>query len=336
MSLLIVVSGTFIFILLLGKFSASVSRKFHADFLNLEAEFNELSLRKKDLLSQRDHLEKQFESIRALYAMTEELTQNINRQEAFYIMKSNLRDNMYLDDYQWTDVLAPEVIQEDKEEESCIIELGAKPENKGFLVFRKISPEARKKIKILGEQLALAMKRFDLSDELEKISITDSLTGLYSRRYFSERFEEELMRAKLKKIHLSFAMIDVDHFKKFNDQYGHLTGDGVLKEIGALIKATIREIDIAGRFGGEEFCVVLPDTDRVGALLAAERIRSAVEKKIIKAKDTIIKTTVSIGVATFPTHATKSDDLMDKADWALYRAKKNGRNAICAFGLYTI
>ena len=133
---------------------------------------------------------------------------------------------------------------------------------------------------------------------------------------------------------MSFLMIDVDFFKKFNDQYGHLTGDQILREIGFLIKENIREIDIAGRYGGEEFCVILPDTDRQGAYYAAERIRRAAEKKTVKAYDASVKVTVSVGTTTFPADGKEMEELIDKADWALYRCKKSGRNAVCSFGVY--
>ncbi len=132
----------------------------------------------------------------------------------------------------------------------------------------------------------------------------------------------------------SFLMIDVDHFKKLNDKYGHLAGDQVLREIAAIIQGNIREIDIAGRYGGEEFCVVLPDTDRDGALYVAERIRQATKETSIKAYDTVVESSVSIGISTFPQDGKKASELIDKADWALYRAKKQGRNRVCVFGMY--
>ena len=129
-------------------------------------------------------------------------------------------------------------------------------------------------------------------------------------------------------------MIDVDHFKNFNDQYGHITGDQILREIGALIRENIREIDIAGRYGGEEFCVILPDTDQQGAQFAAERIRHAAQLADIKAYDATVKITLSICTSTFPDDGKKVDELIDKSDWALYRAKKQGRNAVSSFGVY--
>ena len=187
---------------------------------------------------------------------------------------------------------------------------------------------------ILGHQFALALRRVKLYEEIEELAVTDSLTGVHTRRYFIERFEEELKRSITRKIDLSLLMIDVDYFKTFNDKYGHLTGDQILHGVGKVIKDHIREIDIVGRFGGEEFCVVLPVTDRYGANFAAERIRSAVETTAIKAYDTTVRVTVSIGIATFPADGKTSAEVIDKADWALYRAKKKGRNCICAFGVY--
>jgi diguanylate cyclase (GGDEF)-like protein len=149
-----------------------------------------------------------------------------------------------------------------------------------------------------------------------------------------ERFEEERNRALIHKTQLSFLMIDVDFFKNFNDQHGHLTGDQILREIATIVKGHIREIDIIGRYGGEEFCVVLPDTDAAGAGYVAERIRAAVESATIKAYDTTTKATLSIGISVYPQDGKKINELIDKADWALYRAKKEGRNRVCTFGVY--
>ena len=133
---------------------------------------------------------------------------------------------------------------------------------------------------------------------------------------------------------MSFLMIDVDYFKRINDRFGHITGDQVLREMGSLIKANIRAIDVAGRYGGEEFCVMLPETDRQGARLAAERIRRAAEAAVIKAFDTTVAVTVCIGTSTYPLDSQRVDELVDKADWALYRGKKSGRNTVCSFGIY--
>src|SRR3989338_6130039 len=184
---------------------------------------------------------------------------------------------------------------------------------------------------ILGQQFSLVLRRIRLYQQIEKLAITDSLTEMHTRRHIMERFEEELKRASMRNIQLSFLMIDVDHFKRINDEHGHLTGDQILREIAHLIRENVREIDIIARFGGEEFCVILPDTDSPGARYVAQRIREAVENKQITAYDTVVKTTVSIGMATFAKDGTTTSELVDKADKALYQAKQNGRNRVCTF-----
>ncbi|OGX31327.1 MAG: hypothetical protein A2787_02175 [Omnitrophica WOR_2 bacterium RIFCSPHIGHO2_01_FULL_48_9] len=143
-----------------------------------------------------------------------------------------------------------------------------------------------------------------------------------------ERFEEELKRAHNRKTPLSLLMIDVDYFKRFNDQYGHMVGDQILHKIGMIIKENIRGIDIVGRYGGEEFVVVLPDTDRKGAGFVAERIRSATEATQIQAYDTVVSVTISIGLTVFPDDAESLSQLIEKADQSLYQAKSTGRNRI--------
>jgi len=173
-----------------------------------------------------------------------------------------------------------------------------------------------------------------LLKDIETLAITDGLTGVYTRRYFLERFDEEIKRSASRKSSLAFLMIDADHFKAVNDQHGHLAGDQVLKEISNIIQENVREIDIVGRFGGEEFCVVLSDTDMEGARLVAERIRKSAEKRLIKAYDSALRVTLSIGLAIYPSDGKLLEELMDKADWALYRAKSQGRNCVIAFGLY--
>jgi diguanylate cyclase (GGDEF)-like protein len=163
------------------------------------------------------------------------------------------------------------------------------------------------------------------------MALTDSLTDVYTRRYLFERFEEELRRAENRKSQLSLLMVDVDFFKKFNDQHGHITGDQILRKISAIIKENVREIDIVGRYGGEEFAVVLPDTDSAGASFVAERIRSATERAIIKVYDTTVKATISIGIALYPNHGQSPVSLIDNADQALYSAKTLGRNRIAIY-----
>jgi diguanylate cyclase (GGDEF)-like protein len=125
-------------------------------------------------------------------------------------------------------------------------------------------------------------------------------------------------------------MIDVDNFKSFNDQYGHLVGDAILREVARVIKETIRSMDFIGRYGGEELCIVLAETDKDQALLAAERIRQAVEGRSIRVYDEVMKVTISIGLSTYPKDAQTDKSLIEKADKALYKAKLSGKNKVCS------
>ncbi len=183
----------------------------------------------------------------------------------------------------------------------------------------------------LVNQFCLVMERIKLYEKIQKLAINDGLSGLFVRRYFLLRLDEEVKRSVRHNLRLAFLMIDIDHFKQCNDSFGHLTGDVVLKETARQIKACVREIDLVARFGGEEFSVLLPDTDKEGARNVAERIRSSIERQKIKAYDETMNVKVSIGVSAFPEDSTNAQSLIDKSDQALYRAKQEGRNRVCVF-----
>ncbi len=161
-------------------------------------------------------------------------------------------------------------------------------------------------------------------------AITDGLTGLYNHRYLHERLSEEIDRAREQNRPLSLLFCDLDQFKVFNDLHGHSAGDSALRAVARAIEAGIRKVDLAARYGGEEFAVILIETDADGALEVAERIRADVAALHIEPikKATL---TVSIGVATFPAQATTKEQLLDKADWAMYVAKRQGRDRVVAF-----
>ena len=199
-----------------------------------------------------------------------------------------------------------------------------------MLVCERLRPEEVEKFTILSRQFALVIQKVKLYERLQELAITDGLTHLYSRRYFLERFGEELERSKRHELHLSFLMADIDHFKQKNDQYGHLVGDVVLREVAALLKANVREIDLVGRYGGEEFSIALPDTGIPEALQVAERIRKAVEERTFTAYDEATHVTISIGVGAYPEDGAKVVVLIEAADAALYHAKQTGRNRVCS------
>ena len=167
----------------------------------------------------------------------------------------------------------------------------------------------------------------------EKLAFTDPLTELYNHRFFQETLLQEFTRSERYKKPLSLMIIDIDFFKKFNDTYGHLVGDKVLKHVSAIFKSSMREqIDTVARYGGEEFGVILPETSLEGAAVFAERIRKKVEESFIPEGDKKLKVTLSIGVSCIPvTKCTKTSDLIEAADQALYKAKAEGRNQVQTF-----
>ncbi len=201
----------------------------------------------------------------------------------------------------------------------------------GILTVENLLYIDREKFIILATQFALELKKVLLYEKVDELAITDSLTGLYVRRYFLERMTEELQRSKRYKFKFAVLMIDVDNFKKCNDTYGHLVGDIILRDVARIIKQNTREIDLAAKYGGEEFCLVLTETAREEAKTIGERIRVKVEENVFKAYDETLKITVSIGISIYPGDSVDRDELIEKADRALYSAKNAGKNVVYAF-----
>jgi diguanylate cyclase (GGDEF)-like protein len=160
------------------------------------------------------------------------------------------------------------------------------------------------------------------NEELELLSVTDGLTGLYNRRRLMEVLDQEIERSKRLSHVCSALMMDVDHFKRYNDTHGHQRGDDVLKGVGAVLLEATREIDCAARYGGEEFFVLLPETGIADAADVAERIRARLKERIFAGG----RVTISIGIAAFPAHAGTPEELIAAADAALYQAKREGRD----------
>jgi len=160
--------------------------------------------------------------------------------------------------------------------------------------------------------------------ELERLSVTDDLTGLYNRRYLMETLANEMRRSRRLDHPCALLIADVDHFKEYNDAYGHLAGDEALARIAAVLRETTRDVDCAARYGGEEFVVLMPETNAVGAMETAQRIRT------LLADDELVgaKLSVSIGVAQFPEDGDAPEALLARADAALYRAKREGRDRV--------
>lgn len=164
--------------------------------------------------------------------------------------------------------------------------------------------------------------------QLYHLAITDGMTQLRIHRYFQQRLDEEIVRCEKFKHSVSLIMSDIDHFKNFNDTYGHQEGDIVLMETAKIFRLNAREVDIAARYGGEEFAVILPETGIEEASAIAENLRQKVEAHDYPSKQGKLKVTISLGVATFPVHAGDKLSLIEAADKALYRAKEGGRNRV--------
>lgn len=182
-----------------------------------------------------------------------------------------------------------------------------------------------------ASQLGLSVANVRLRDALRLQSIRDPLTGLYNRRYLEEMLQRETRRAVRAELSLGLLMLDLDHFKNFNDTYGHDAGDTVLRETAALLAKSVRAEDIVCRFGGEEFVIILPMADFKASHARAERIRSKLrELTVTHHGQSLGMITVSVGVAALPQHGTAPSELLELADAALYRAKRDGRDRVVA------
>jgi diguanylate cyclase (GGDEF)-like protein len=193
-----------------------------------------------------------------------------------------------------------------------------------------------------GEVTAVCITLLDATDtaiayhELERTMTTvrensrrDGLTGMFNRRHFEERLSEEFYRSRRYGAPLALVMFDIDHFKRVNDVHGHLAGDEVLRVLAGRVSAAVRMSDILGRYGGEEFGVILPQTDLAGARVVAGKLRELVCSQPVDYKDARLDVTVSCGVAEAVAEYSTYEDVIRIADAALYRAKQEGRNRVC-------
>ena len=181
----------------------------------------------------------------------------------------------------------------------------------------------------IAEQIGLTLANIQLRDSLREQAIRDPLTGLFNRRYMLESMEQEQSRAERNGAEIATMMIDLDHFKLFNDNFGHDAGDYVLKAVSQVLKDSLRQEDIACRYGGEEFCIVCPSTNEQQALLIAKRISKGIKALELNMNQLSLGTvTTSIGIAIYPNHAETMDEVIKVADEALYLAKQNGRDRV--------
>lgn len=194
----------------------------------------------------------------------------------------------------------------------------------------EFTTESLRFLMTIGDLGAVAIENAQLYERLEQLAIKDGLTGLYLRRYLLDRLPEEISRQLRGKGQMSFLMLDLDKFKQYNDEFGHTAGDIVLRTVGALLAEFFSQPgNLVCRYGGEEFCVLLPDCPQQKAKELAEAIREKISRKAITLRREETTITVSIGLATFPKDATNAKELIHRADQALYKAKEGGRNKVC-------
>ena len=189
----------------------------------------------------------------------------------------------------------------------------------------KVSSNELNFLSLFAKQIELAITIADLFQAVKEQAVTDSMTGLFNRRYFEEFIKKEAIRAERQNQHFTVIGLDLDHLKQINDVYGHNYGDIAIKAIAEVLKNNARSIDIAARMGGEEFNLILPGVDSAGGLVAAERIRKAIEGVEL---DKIGHITASVGVATYLEHSDDLDELLELTDQAMYESKRKGRNRV--------
>lgn len=329
-SVTILILLTALFYIRLNKILFNHFVKIKENFDNIKDSHDKLEEVVKKWANDNKVLQDKLEETIALYDLTKKICISLDGEKVFNNFREQIDKHIMLNDCKFLKADANLGLYEHYEifpllmDGACV----------GYLAADGIREEQKDKFHILAHQFMLGIKRVILYQKVQELAITDTLTGTFTRRYYMERFNEEIIRSKKFNLKFSFLMVDIDHFKDFNDRYGHLVGDAILREVSKTIKENIRQIDSVGRYGGEEFIIILTETDKNGARFAAERIRQSMEARRIKVYDEELKVTISIGISTHPEDAQELPSLIEKADRALYRAKQSGRNRVCVHGVY--
>ena len=316
----------FLFISLKKRLYRSI--KTTPNFTRIKDEYDSLLAENKRIKELNRGLQNTLDSTTALYDITEQICKTLDADKVFRNFRDEINKYIRVNDCKFLKGEADLSLYKD----CTIIPLNIQEELIGYLVADGVVIEDKERFYILSQQFLLGIRRAILYRGVQELAIIDSLTNVFNRRYYLERFKEEIERSGKFNYKFSCLMIDIDYFKDFNDRYGHIVGDAILRELSRTIQGNIRQIDLIGRYGGEEFSIILSETDKDAAGLAAERIRLAVQNKHIRVYDEELKITVSIGISTCPYDGKEIEILIDKADSALYQAKQAGRNRVCAFG----
>jgi two-component system cell cycle response regulator len=186
--------------------------------------------------------------------------------------------------------------------------------------------DVKRTLETVSNIAAISIQNAMRYELLEQLATTDGLTGLNNHRRFQEMLEEEVEESRRYERTLSLMLVDIDHFKRVNDTWGHPVGDQVLKRVARVLNEFARTTDRVCRYGGEEFAIIMPQTDKNGGRLLAERFRTEIKEQKFRANDEDFSITLSLGICTFPDQARHKQELIDKADQALYHAKNNGRD----------
>jgi len=308
----------------------------------VQKELNTLRKRYDSRLESLHHLEKQVSSLMELFEIARDFSEALSLDVMSDLLYKKV---MPILPFQSMNVLVFKRVDHENElesgapgQEQWIFPLNLENEAAALLSVQGASPEDLVKFEVLVAHLVLQMKKIRLYETVRELSIIDGLTGVYVRRHFLERFDEELKRCIKFQLPLAVLMLDIDHFKRYNDDFGHLVGDATLKEVAKLLRESLRKVDIVARYGGEEFVIVIPETQPTAALEVAERIRSNIARHRFRVYDVEAQATVSVGISVFPGDIAEDQrssfyddlafDLIRHADKALYRAKEEGRNRV--------
>jgi len=298
-----------------------------SNYDRIKDEYNNLLAENKKLKTANQNLQNALDSIIALYDITEQMSKSLDADKMFSYFRDEVNKYIRVNDLRFLKGKVDLSLYKDY----TFSPLKIQEELIGYLAADGLRAEDKERFYILSQQFLLGVKRAILYQDVQELAIIDILTSVFNRRYYLERFKEELERSKKFNYKFCCLMIDIDYFKDFNDRYGHIVGDAILRELSRTIQENIRQIDLIGRYGGEEFSIILSQTDKDAAQFVAERIRLAIQDKRIRVYDEELKITVSIGISTYPYDGKGIERLIDKADSALYQAKQAGKNKVCAY-----